>query len=137
MSRFVLTPQAELDLVAIWDYIARDSVSQADRVISKIESTLLNLAVHPELGHVREEWADRRRRPRTQEVDSLIGERTIDRDAAGLAALAEEKVFKHFYLVSQDPIRRRRKIDEAVVEFIPYKTFLQSLWDGELHGLDR
>ena len=62
MSRFVLTPQAELDLVAIWDYIARDSVSQADRVISKIESTLLNLAVHPELGHVREEWADRRHR---------------------------------------------------------------------------
>lgn len=62
MSRFVLTSQAELDLVAIWDFIARDSAAQANRVIDKIERALQTLASHPEIGHIREEWADRRHR---------------------------------------------------------------------------
>lgn len=62
MSRFVLTSQAEFDLVAIWDFIARDSAAQANRVIAKIERALQTLASHPEMGHIREEWADRRHR---------------------------------------------------------------------------
>ena len=61
MSRFVLTSQAELDLVSIWDFIARDSAAQANRVIDKIERALQTLASHPEMGHIREllriEWA--------------------------------------------------------------------------------
>ncbi len=80
----------------------------------------------------------------SQEVDFLVGERTAvevkasrrttDRDATGLAALAEERVFKHFYLVSQDAAHRRRKVGQAMVEFIPYQLFLQRLWSGSLEG---
>lgn len=76
----------------------------------------------------------------SQEVDFLIGDRTAvevkatrratERDAAGLAALAEEGVFRRFYLVSQDPAHRRQRVGVATVEFAPYETFLQRLWDG-------
>lgn len=76
------------------------------------------------------------------EVDFLVGDRVAvgvkatrratDRDAAGLAALSEEGVFKRFFMVSQDPIRRRARLAQAGVEFMPYKDFLQTLWDGGL-----
>jgi len=62
MSRFVVTPRAEQDLNEIWDYIAQDNVAQADRVLIKLDKTLRRLAQHPSIGHVREEWADRRHR---------------------------------------------------------------------------
>lgn len=80
-----------------------------------------------------------------QEVDFLVADRAAvevkaakratDRDAAGLAVLAEERVFKKFYLVSQDPALRRRQVGEATVEFIPYESFLRRLWSGELDGI--
>ena len=60
MSRFVLTLRAEQDLNEIWDYIAQDSIAQADRVLAKHDKTLHDLARHPAMGHIREEWADRR-----------------------------------------------------------------------------
>ena len=79
------------------------------------------------------------------EVDFVIGERAAvevkasrratDRDAAGLSVLAEERVIKSFYLVSQDPVHRRRKVGAAEVEFIPYQLFLRRLWNGELPGV--
>lgn len=53
-------------------------------------------------------------------------------DTSGLAALAEEGVFKEFYLVSQDPAHRRQKVGAAMVEFIPYETFLRRLHDGAI-----
>ena len=59
---FVLTPQAELDLNEIWDYIARDSLEQANRVLAELEKTMQTLARQPGMGHVREDWADRRHR---------------------------------------------------------------------------
>ncbi|OIO05905.1 MAG: hypothetical protein AUJ52_13030 [Elusimicrobia bacterium CG1_02_63_36] len=40
MSRFLLTPQAELDLADIWDYIAQDSIQNADRVLDEFEKTM-------------------------------------------------------------------------------------------------
>ena len=67
--------------------------------------------------------------------DLLEKRRATDRDAAGLAALAEERVFKRFYLVSQDAIYRRRRVGAAVVEFMPYDLFLRRLWSGRLEGL--
>ncbi len=77
-----------------------------------------------------------------QEVDFLIGDRTAvevkasrrvtERDAAGLATLGEERVFKDFYLVSQDPSHRRMRVGAAVVEFLPYDLFLRRLWEGEI-----
>ena len=62
MSRFLLTPQAELDLAEIWDYIAQDSIQNADRILDELEKTMLGLADNPGMGYLREEWADRRHR---------------------------------------------------------------------------
>ncbi len=59
---FALTLQAELDLNEIWDYIARDSLEQADRVVTELEKAMLALAHQPGMGHLREDWADSRHR---------------------------------------------------------------------------
>lgn len=77
-----------------------------------------------------------------QEVDFLIGNHTavevkatrraVGRDASGLSALAEEGVFKNFYLVSQDPSHRRQRVGAAIVEFISFELFLRRLWNGEI-----
>jgi plasmid stabilization system protein ParE len=47
---FQLTPQALNDLGEIWDYIASDNVSAANRVESAILSACSGLARHPLLG---------------------------------------------------------------------------------------
>jgi antitoxin ParD1/3/4 len=62
MSRFVLTLRAELDLNEIWDYIAQDSVEQADRVADELQKAMGTLADNPGIGHLREDWADNRHR---------------------------------------------------------------------------
>lgn len=58
MSEFLLSPAARLDLLDIWEYIARDSVEAADRVIEKIHSEIRELARQPGLGHFRRDLAD-------------------------------------------------------------------------------
>ena len=58
--RFVLTPSAERDLEDIWEYIASDNASSADRVLSALESAMTRLARNPGAGHWREELADKR-----------------------------------------------------------------------------
>jgi plasmid stabilization system protein ParE len=35
--RYKLTPQARLDLLSIWEFIARDNARAADRLIDAIE----------------------------------------------------------------------------------------------------
>jgi len=72
------------------------------------------------------------------EVDFLIGDHTAievkatKRIAAkhlkGLRALAEEKIFKNFFLVSQDPIAFKKE----GISVIPWQTFLKKLWDDEI-----
>lgn len=72
------------------------------------------------------------------EVDYLIGHHTAievkaatrvsSSDLKGLAALQEEGVFKHYYLVSQDPIAARHKS----ITCLPWRDFLEKLWKGEL-----
>jgi plasmid stabilization system protein ParE len=57
MSEFLLSPAARLDLLDIWEYIARDSVEAADRVIEKIHSEMRELARQPGLGHFRRDLA--------------------------------------------------------------------------------
>jgi plasmid stabilization system protein ParE len=42
--RFVLTPQARADLVAIWNYIAEDSPENADRVLERLYGAFTRLA---------------------------------------------------------------------------------------------
>jgi plasmid stabilization system protein ParE len=55
MNRYVLSVAAELDLDAIWDYIAQDNMDAADRWISKLFDAFESLAVAPGMGHKRED----------------------------------------------------------------------------------
>jgi predicted AAA+ superfamily ATPase len=71
------------------------------------------------------------------EVDFIIGDHTavevkakeniLSSDLKPLAALGEEKKLKRFLCVSLEP--RRRKVGDVLI--LPYKQFLESLWDGE------
>ena len=62
MKSFILTPLAETDIGGIWEFIARDNIEVADRVLSTLEATLKKLADNPGLGHWREELTDKRHR---------------------------------------------------------------------------
>lgn len=77
------------------------------------------------------------------EVDFLIGDqaaievkatsRTSDRHLRGLSALAEEQIFKKYYLVTQDPISRIVSIKgKAKAHLLNWKDFLEQLWDGNI-----
>jgi len=71
------------------------------------------------------------------EVDFIIGDHTAievkakqniaPADIRPLRALAEEKKLKRYLCVSLEP--RMRKIEEVTV--LPYKEFLEALWNGE------
>lgn len=62
MTWFVLTPQASRDLDGIWEYIAEDSIERADRAADAIENAIRLIADNPKIGHVREDFADKRHR---------------------------------------------------------------------------
>ncbi len=64
MSRnFVLTPEAEEDALAIWQYIADDdSEAAADRVIARLYDECQKLGGMPGLGHERQALLDQRHR---------------------------------------------------------------------------
>lgn len=77
------------------------------------------------------------------EVDFLIGDEVAievkatsqahEKHLKGLMALSEEKIFKRFYLVSQDPIRRTHSLKNgSKALFLPWKDFLKQLWDGKI-----
>ena len=51
--RFQLTPEAECDLLAIWEFIARDSFDAADRMADRLERAFRLLAEFPRKGHQR------------------------------------------------------------------------------------
>ena len=71
------------------------------------------------------------------EVDFLVGDHTAievkatnkvtAKDLKGLKALSEEKKFKNYYLVSQDPIASKT----GEITLLPWEIFLKKLWvDG-------
>ncbi|MDE3269674.1 MAG: AAA family ATPase [Pseudomonadota bacterium] len=72
------------------------------------------------------------------EVDFLVGEELAievktttavsNRDLKGLQALAEEKVFAKLYLISNDPLPAKH----GNIRCLPWQTFLDKLWAGEL-----
>ena len=74
------------------------------------------------------------------EVDFLIGDHTAvevkakenisPNDVKALRALAEEKRFKHLLCVCLEPRPRRL----AGVTLLPYREFLEALWDGAYSG---
>lgn len=68
------------------------------------------------------------------EVDFLVGDHTAievkatnkvtAKDLKGLKALSEEKKFKNYYLVSQDPIASK----SGEINLLPWEIFLKKLW---------
>lgn len=60
--RFVLTPEAEADILDIWRYIAEDSTEAADRVVQQLFEAFDRLADMPGMGHFREVLLDQRHR---------------------------------------------------------------------------
>ena len=60
---FVLTPQAEQGVLAIWDYVAEnDSESAADRIIAHLYAECEKLCGMPGMGHSRPDLLDERHR---------------------------------------------------------------------------
>ena len=47
MRKLLIQPQARLDLLEIWHYIAADSVENANRVEEKLEAAIRRLAEMP------------------------------------------------------------------------------------------
>jgi plasmid stabilization system protein ParE len=50
MADYSFSREARFDLLEIWDYISRDNISAADRVMEEIEETVAMLARNPDLG---------------------------------------------------------------------------------------
>jgi hypothetical protein len=49
-------------------------------------------------------------------------------DLRGLQALAEEKIVKRLFLVSEDPIETKR----GAIRCVPWRTFVDELWSDVL-----
>lgn len=58
MPRVLRRPQAAADIFDIWDYIAENSLEQADAWIDRLDETLQLLATQPLMGRAREELAE-------------------------------------------------------------------------------
>lgn len=57
--RYVLAPEAALDLVQIWRYIRKESSDEiADRVEAAIRDQIVSLAKRPGIGHWRKDLTD-------------------------------------------------------------------------------
>ena len=58
MTRYVLSPSAERDLEEIWEYIAKDDTTAANRVLEKIRDGIRKIAEMPMIGHFRADLPD-------------------------------------------------------------------------------
>jgi toxin ParE1/3/4 len=59
MPHLRITPRATLDLIEIWNYIADDSLENADNFADELNEVMRKLCRHPGLGRQREELAPR------------------------------------------------------------------------------
>jgi plasmid stabilization system protein ParE len=55
MSGYILSPLAAQDLDDLWEFIARNNLDAADRILEEIYEAMQHLVRMPLLGHVREE----------------------------------------------------------------------------------
>jgi toxin ParE1/3/4 len=55
MSRYVVAPRAITDLDEIWDYVARDSIASADRLLDRFHELFRMLSRQPFIGESRAE----------------------------------------------------------------------------------
>lgn len=53
--RITRKPQARLDLLDIWAFIAEDNEAAVDRTLDRIENALRTIAENPEMGRARPE----------------------------------------------------------------------------------
>ena len=53
MAVYFYSREARLDLLEIWEHIAKDNLDAADRVEQEIQKTVAMLAANPGLGHLR------------------------------------------------------------------------------------
>jgi toxin ParE1/3/4 len=59
MIGYEFHPEAEIDLDAIWDFIAEDNIAAADRVAQEIETTIEALVPFPHQGYRRPDLTQR------------------------------------------------------------------------------
>ena len=57
MARVTRRPQAEADILEIWDYIVDDSILDADRWVDSLDEKLALWATQPMMGRSRDELA--------------------------------------------------------------------------------
>ncbi len=57
MPRVTLRPQAELDIQEIWEFIAGDSISAADKWVDDLDEKMGLWATQPMMGRARDELA--------------------------------------------------------------------------------
>ena len=57
MARVTRRPQAQADILEIWDYIAEDSLIDADRWVDRLDEKLILWATQPLMGRTRDELA--------------------------------------------------------------------------------
>lgn len=62
MTPYVLTPLAARDLTEIWDHIAEDNLTAAQRVLDRIGGAMHKLSRTPGIGHFRQDLCDGRER---------------------------------------------------------------------------
>jgi toxin ParE1/3/4 len=55
MPRVLRRPLAAADIAEIWDYIAEDSIAQADAWVDRLDETLRLPATQPRMGRLRDE----------------------------------------------------------------------------------
>lgn len=58
MRRLLIQPQARVDLLEIWHYIARDSRDIANRVSEELEAAIRQIQRMPGIGHFRQDVPD-------------------------------------------------------------------------------
>lgn len=58
MPRVLRRPQAVGDVLEVWDFIAEDSLDQADAWVDRLDAALQRLATQPLMGRARPELAD-------------------------------------------------------------------------------
>jgi plasmid stabilization system protein ParE len=62
MRKLLIQPQARLDLLEIWHYIAADSIQSANKVAEKLDRAIRGLIEMPGKGHTRPDVTDKRYR---------------------------------------------------------------------------
>jgi plasmid stabilization system protein ParE len=53
VSKYIVSPEADADLVEIWEYVAQGNFDAADRWIAKLREAIEGLAHNPAIGHSR------------------------------------------------------------------------------------